>query len=117
MFVGHFAVAFAAKKVSPRVPLPALLAATCGLDLLWPFFLLTGLEVVRIDPGNTAFTPLDFVSYPWSHSLVMSLFWGALAGVVAMRMLHSTSAGIVIGAVVVSHWVLDWVSHRPDMPV
>src|SRR5215510_5990452 len=104
MFVGHLAVALGATRLRPRLPLAALAAAAFGLDLLWPLFLLLGLETVRIDPGNTAFTPLDFVSYPWSHSLLMSAVWGAIAGAVAARRLGSRTAGLVIAAAVVSHW-------------
>lgn len=116
MFVGHLAVALGATRLRPRLPLAALAAAAFGLDLLWPVFLLIGLETVRIDPGNTAFTPLDFVSYPWSHSLVMSVIWGGLAGLVAVRG-RGARAGVIIAAAVVSHWVLDVVTHRPDLPV
>jgi hypothetical protein len=75
MFVGHIAVGFASKRVVPKASLGALMAAPMALDLLWPLFLLTGWEQVRIDPGNTAFTPLDFVFYPYSHSLAMSVVW------------------------------------------
>ncbi len=117
MFVGHLAAALGAKRVEPRLPLAALVAAAFGLDLLWPIFLLAGVEVVRIDPGNTAFTPLDFVSYPWSHSLLLAAGWGALAGWVAARRLGAARTGVVLAALVVSHWVLDFVSHRPDMPI
>ena len=117
MFVGHLAVALVAKKAEPKVPLAALVAAVFGADLLWPVFLALGLEVVRIDPGNTAFTPLDFVSYPWSHSLLMDVIWGALAGSIAMWTLRSPRAGVIIGLAVVSHWVLDFASHRPDLPL
>lgn len=117
MFVGHLAVALGAKKVEPRVPLAALAAAAFGLDLLWPVFVLAGLEVVRVEPSATAFTPLDFASYPWSHSLLMSLVWGAAAGLVAARLLNSSRAGALIAAAVVSHWILDLVTHRPDLPV
>ena len=116
MFVGHLAVALAAKKVEPRLPLPSLVAAAFGLDVLWPVFLLAGLEVVRVDPGNTPFTPLDFVSYPWSHSLVTALVWGGLAGWIAAGW-GNARMGLVIAALVVSHWVLDVASHRPDMPI
>ena len=91
MFVGHLAVALGAKKIEPRLSLPALTMAAFGLDVLWPLFLLGGLEVVRIDPGNTKFTPLDFVSYPWSHSLVMSLVWGALAAALTSATLGSST--------------------------
>jgi membrane-bound metal-dependent hydrolase YbcI (DUF457 family) len=117
MFVGHFAIALGAKRAAPRVPLGLLVGATIGLDLLWPAFLLAGVESVRIDPGNTAFTPLAFDSYPWSHSLVMALVWGALLALVAFPRLKSAGAALLLGAVVVSHWVLDYVTHRPDMPV
>jgi hypothetical protein len=117
MFVGHLAVALGARKVESRLPLAALTAAAFGLDLLWPVFLLAGIEMVRIDPGNTRFTPLDFVSYPWSHSLVMSGVWGAAAGVIAASWLKTSRAGVIIAAAVVSHWVLDWITHRPDLPL
>ncbi len=80
MFVGHLAIALASKRAVPRVSLGVLVGATAWLDLIWPPLLLLGLERVRVDPGNTAFTPLAFDSYPWSHSLVMVLLWGALAG-------------------------------------
>jgi len=116
MFVGHLAVAFGAKSWSPELPLRWLVAASFGLDLLWPVFLLLGMEQVRIDPGNTAFTPLAFDSYPWSHSLGMVVIWGAIA---AAFVAHRRKAihGITVGLVLVSHWLLDFVSHRPDMPL
>ena len=76
MFVGHFAVGFAAKRLAPRASLGVLMAAPTMLDLLWPVFLALGWEKVRIDPGNTAVTPLDFVSYPISHSLLTACGWG-----------------------------------------
>ena len=73
MFVGYLAAAFAAKRLEPKVSLGAGVAAAFGFDFLWPLLLLLGIETVRIDPGNTAFTSLDFVSYPWSHSLLLTL--------------------------------------------
>lgn len=116
MFVGHLAMALAAKRAEPKLRLPALVAATYGLDLLWPIFLLFGLETVRVDPDATPFTPLDFVNYPWSHSLLLALVWGAVAGLLA-SMAGTVRMGVILAAVVVSHWFLDFVSHRPDMPV
>jgi hypothetical protein len=117
MFVGHLAVALGGRRFEPRAPLAALIAAAFGLDLLWPLFLLAGIESVRIEPGNTAFTPLNFVHYPWSHSLSMAVIWGIAAGRVAAPVLKSARAGLVVGVAVISHWVLDWVSHRPDLPL
>ena len=80
MFIGHFAVGFAMKRAAPRTSLGVMTAAAQLLDLLWPWLLLAGWERVRIDPGNTAFTPLAFDSYPISHSLVMAIGYGALFG-------------------------------------
>jgi hypothetical protein len=70
MFIGHFGLGFAAKRASPGVSLAVLFLAAQFADVLWPFLVAAGVEQVRIDPGNTAVTPLDFVSYPWSHSLL-----------------------------------------------
>ena len=78
MFIGHFAVGFAAKKFAPRTSMALLLSAPLFLDMLWPTFVLAGWEQVRVDPGNTRYTPLDFVHYPWSHSLLMSLVWATV---------------------------------------
>lgn len=117
MFVGHAAVALAAKKTAPKVSLGWLFAAVIWLDMVWPIFLLLGIERVRIDPGNTAFTPLDFVHYPWTHSLVMALGWSVLFAVVAGRFVRDRRAQLLLGLLVLSHWVLDVASHRPDMPL
>jgi hypothetical protein len=116
MFIGHFALGFAAKRARPRLSLAALFAAAQLADILWPIFVAIGLEQVRIDPGNTRFTPLDFVSYPYSHSLAMLILWGVVFGwLVAAR--SGRAAFVLIAALVVSHWVLDFVTHRPDMPL
>ena len=117
MFAGHLAVALSAKRVEPRVSLGTWVAAAFGLDLLWPIFLLIGIERVRIDPGNTAFTPLAFDHYPWSHSLAMSAAWGALAALVVYAVRKQRAGALLVAAAVVSHWVLDWVTHRPDLPL
>jgi hypothetical protein len=117
MFIGHFAVGLASKRVAPRASLGVLLAAPNLLDLLWPIFLLLGWEQVRIDPGNTAFTPLDFVSYPISHSLLTAFGWGALFALIYWAVTRYSRGAIVIGLSVVSHWVLDFIVHRPDLPL
>ena len=117
MFIGHIAVGFASKRVAPRASLGLLMAAPMALDLLWPFFLLAGWEQVRIDPGNTKFTPLDFVSYPFSHSLAMSAVWGAVFGLIYWIATRYAAGAVVIGFGVVSHWVLDLITHRPDLPL
>jgi membrane-bound metal-dependent hydrolase YbcI (DUF457 family) len=117
MFVGHIALALCAKRAAPAVSLGWLVAAVVALDLIWPLLVLSGLEQVRISRGATAFTPFIFESYPWSHSLVMAVVWGiALAGVARWRGIPA-SAGFLLVILVVSHWVLDVVTHAPDMPL
>jgi len=118
MFIGHFALGFAAKRVAPRVPLWVLFTAAQWADLLWPIFLAVGIERVRIDPGNTAVTPLDFVSYPWSHSLATLLVWGILVSLAyGATVRRDGTMAAILAPLVVSHWFLDYVTHRPDMPV
>ena len=117
MFIGHLAVALGVKKAAPRMPLGLLVGGAFGLDLLWPIFLAAGVESVRIDPGNTAFTPLAFDSYPWSHSLLLAVFWSLVAGALVGLSWKNVTAGFLMGMVVASHWLLDWVTHRPDLPL
>ncbi len=118
MFIGHIALSLAAKPVTPRVSLAVLLLASQFADVLWPILLGAGLEQVQIDPGNTAFTPLDFVSYPYSHSLLLLVVWGVLLGLLcASRMGGNRVVFMAVSGLVVSHWVLDAVTHRPDMPL
>jgi membrane-bound metal-dependent hydrolase YbcI (DUF457 family) len=117
MFIGHFAVGFAAKKFAPRASLAPLLAAPLFLDLLWPILVLLGWEHVRIDPGNTRYTPLDLWDYPWSHSLLMSIVWATAFALIYQLITRYRPGAIAIWIGVVSHWLLDWISHRPDMPL
>ena len=117
MFIGHFAVAFATKKVAPKASLGTLVIAAAFLDVVWPVLVLLGIEHFRIVPGFTAINPFDFTYYPWSHSLLMTLAW-SLAFALAYFAASRDRAGAVWMAIVVaSHWVLDFVSHRPDMPL
>ncbi|HEY8021798.1 MAG TPA: hypothetical protein VIH93_11885 [Thermoanaerobaculia bacterium] len=117
MFAGHFAVAFGGKRAAPAVSLGTLFMAAQFLDLLWPCFLLLGIEEVRITPGITAVTPFDFVSYPYSHSLVAAVGWSLLFGGGYWLVRRSLRGSVVLGALVLSHWVLDLVAHRPDLPL
>lgn len=117
MFLGHFAVAFGAKKFYPRLSLGTLFIASQFLDLLWPVLLILGVERVRVDPGNTVVTPLAFEYYPISHSLLMVLGWAVLFAV-GYRLIRQRKQGtVLIGIVVVSHWILDLITHRPDLPL
>jgi membrane-bound metal-dependent hydrolase YbcI (DUF457 family) len=117
MFIGHFGVGFGAKAVAPKVSLGSLFLAAQCIDLLWPTFLLLGIERVRIDPRATKVTPLDFVYYPISHSLLAVLGWAVLVAVAYQLLRHSRHGAVVLGLAVVSHWLLDAIVHRPDLPL
>lgn len=119
MFIGHFAVGFAAKRVAPGASLGTLFLAAQFIDLLWPLLLLFGLERVRIVPGITAMTPLDFEHYPWSHSLLMVAVTGLAAGGLYWLFTGRRNAGgaTLVALLALSHWVLDWVTHQPDLPL
>jgi hypothetical protein len=117
MIIGHYAVAMAAKKWAPRTSLGTLIAAAAFLDLLWPVLLLAGVEQVVIAPGITAFTPLDFTSYPWSHSLLLSAAYGVLFAAGYFALTGYGAGAIAVVLLVPSHWLLDWMVHRPDLPL
>jgi membrane-bound metal-dependent hydrolase YbcI (DUF457 family) len=117
VFIGHNAVGFASKRYAPNASLGALMLAPMLLDVLWPVFVLAGIEHFRIEPGITAFTPFDFYDYPWSHSLLMAVVWSVLAGVGYWVWRRDGRAAVVIAIGVVSHWVFDFIVHRPDLPL
>lgn len=139
MFIGHYAVGFAARAaLGKRFPktapsLGTFFLAAQWVDLIWPLTLLTGLEQVRIAPGNTAVTPLDFVHYPYTHSLLAGVVWALMVGGVwwlqrrrsaaaggagqAEQAGRAKQAALWVGAAVLSHWVLDFLTHRPDLPL
>jgi hypothetical protein len=117
LFIGHFGVGFAAKRIIPKTSLGTLLLASQFIDLLWPFFLIFGIEVVAIDPGNTAFTPLDFIYYPFSHSLLGVLIWALIFGAVYYLIRKDLNSSFILGILVLSHWILDFITHRPDLPI
>lgn len=117
MFIGHVAVGFAAKKYAPQTSLGLLLAAPLLSDLLWPIFLGLGWEHVRIVPGITRYNAFDLYDYPWSHSLLLCGAWGALFGGIYYAIARYRAGAIAIWIGVVSHWILDWITHIPDMPL
>lgn len=119
MFVGHFALGLGAKRLAPAVSLGTLLIACQAADLIWPNLVLLGIERLAIVPGDTVVTPLQFQSYPYSHSLLTLVIWGALAAGLyrLLRPASSLTTFFVIAGLVLSHWVLDVASHRSDMPL
>lgn len=117
MFIGHFAIGLTASRLEKRLPLGTALVASQLPDALWPYFLLTGAETVAIAPGDTAMTPLRFESYPWSHSLLMVAVWGVLASVAYRAAGRPSRVAWLLTPLAISHWILDFITHRPDMPL
>ena len=117
MFIGHFAVSFAAKKAAPRVSLGTMILSASFIDLLWPLFLVLGWEHVRVSPGITTVTPLDFYYYPITHSLAGVLGWSLLLGGIYWLLRRDFKSALIVGLGVLSHWVLDFLTHRPDLPL
>ncbi|MFL5608047.1 MAG: metal-dependent hydrolase [Gemmatimonadaceae bacterium] len=117
MLLGHYGVAFGAKRLVPRTSLGTLFFAAQFLDELWPVLLLLGMEQVRVVPGLMRANPLDFVRYPISHSLLMAIVWGALIGGTYASVRRDRRGGLILGLLVVSHWLLDLPMHRPDLPL
>jgi hypothetical protein len=119
MFVGHYSVSFAARARGFAIPLWVLFIAVQLLDVVWAPLVLLGVEKVRIVPGITASNPLDLYYMPYTHSLVAAILW-SVAAAVAYRLAvpnAGRTAPIVIGIAVFSHWVLDLIVHRPDLPI
>lgn len=117
MFIGHFGIGLAAKAIDKKPSLGTLFFASQFIDLLWPILLIFGLEQVKLDLGNTAFTPLDFVYYPFSHSLISVCFLSCLFGAVYFLIKKNIKGSVLLGGLVMSHWVLDLITHRPDLPL
>ncbi len=117
MFIGHYALALAAKRAAPQTSLGPLFAAASLADLLWPVFLLAGWEQVRIAPGTNHFLTLAFDSYPISHSLLTLIAWGTVFALLYRMHTGYARGALVVALLVLSHWALDFVTHRPDMPL
>jgi hypothetical protein len=117
VFIGHFAVGLGAKKAAPQVKLGTLFFAAQFLDLLWPLLLIAGIEHVRINPHVIPFLRLDLYDYPISHSLFTSLMWSGLIGGAYFLINKSKRNAFIVGCVVFSHWLLDFISHTPDLPL
>jgi hypothetical protein len=119
VFVGHYGPSFAGKAWKSSIPLWVLFLAVQLLDVFWSIFVLLGIEKVRIVPGITATNPLDLYYMPYTHGLIPALLWSALAAILyrMFRDADGWSSAFVVGSAVFSHWVLDLLVHRPDLPL
>lgn len=117
MFIGHYGVALAGKKLDQRPSLGTMFLAAQFLDVLWPVFILLGIEHVSIVHASDPFLTLDFTYYPFSHSLLASAVWGALFGLGYYLIRKNLKGAVILGILVVSHWILDLIVHVPDLPL
>ena len=116
MLAGHYSSALLAKRLVPAAPFWALALAAQLVDVFWAVFVMAGVEHLRIDPSLPS-NPLDLYHLPWTHSLVGAFAWAAAAAVLAQAVWRRTAISAAIGATVLSHWVLDLLVHRPDLPL
>ena len=117
MFIGHFGAGFAGKNFSKSASLGTYFMAAQWVDLIWPILVLLGIEKVEIEPGISSVTPLDFTYYPFTHSLFGVLIWALLFGFVYFLIKKNSRVAIILGLLVLSHWVLDLFVHVPDLPI
>jgi hypothetical protein len=117
MLVGHFAIGFVAKRVEPKISLGTLALAAMIADFLWCIFMMAGIEHVRFKPGMGAANYFDASNIAMSHSLLMNTIWAALFAATYFLRRHYQQGAWVLFVVVLSHWLLDFVAHRPDMPL
>lgn len=120
MFIGHYGVSFGGSAADRSIRLWVLFVAVQLLDIVWGVLVLLGVEDVRIVPGITATNPLDLYYMPYSHSLAAAILWSVAAGI-AYHLWRGRGTGLrsgaIVGAAVLSHWLLDLVVHRPDLPL
>lgn len=117
MFIGHFGAGFAGKKFSKSASLGTYFMAAQWIDLIWPILVLLGIEKVEIEPGISSVTPLNFTYYPFTHSLFGVLIWAILFGTVYYYIKNNFKTAIILGLLVLSHWLLDLLVHIPDLPI
>jgi hypothetical protein len=117
VFLGHFGIGFGAKRVAAKVSLGTLILAAELLDLVFAILLLAGVEHASVKPGLMAASSLDLYSYPYSHSLAATLVYSILLGGVYFVVKRDLRSATVVGLAVSSHWFLDLIMHRPDLPL
>lgn len=117
MLVGHFAAGLLAKRAAPQASLGTFVLAAVAADLLWCLFLLVGIEHVAVQPGSTTQNSLHAIEIGYSHGLATDLLWATIfAGIWFWRRRSARSAAFLFAAVL-SHWLFDFISHAPDMPL
>ena len=117
MFIGHFAVGLLSRRDEKLPSLAMMFLAVQLLDLIWPILVLLGVETLSIDPGNTKLTHLSFDYYPYSHSLLAAFIWSLIIGALYFLFNKNRRGSLILGGLVMSHWILDFITHKPDLPL
>lgn len=117
MFIGHFAVGLLSRRDEKLPSLAMMFLAVQLLDLIWPILVLLGVETLSIDPGNTKLTHLSFDYYPYSHSLLAASIWSVIIGALYFLFNKNRRGSLILGGLVMSHWILDFITHKPDLPL
>ena len=117
LVLGHYGVAFAAKRLTPRTSLGTLVLAAQWLDELWPILVVAGIEQVGLSSAPVGASTLDFIYYPFSHSLAAALVWGVIFALVYFFLRRDKRSALIVGLLVLSHWILDFPMHMPDLPL
>ncbi len=117
MFIGHYSASFVAKAVAPAAPLWLLLVAAQLADIFWGVFILSGVEHATLD-ATLLSNPLVLQHMPYTHSLVATIVWSLVAFLIARKAMGCTARdSLVVAVVVASHWLLDLIVHRSDLPL
>jgi hypothetical protein len=115
LLVGHIGVGLLGKSLEPKLSLGTLVFATVLADLLWCVLLFAGVESAQLRPGKGAVNYLASVEFPFSHSLLMTLVWGVIFGALYFWKRRYVRGAVVVFGAVLSHWVLDFIAHKPDL--
>lgn len=117
MFVGHYAAALTARAAEPRAPLWSYVLGCQAIDIAWSGLVLAGVEKASVDPSLPG-SSLVLSYMPYTHGLPTAVLWSIAVGAGLMLLLKlPRRVGVVLGLVVFSHWVLDFLVHRPDLPL
>ncbi|OGB24431.1 MAG: hypothetical protein A3I66_10480 [Burkholderiales bacterium RIFCSPLOWO2_02_FULL_57_36] len=121
MLMGHYSSALVAKRIAPSLSLPLLFVSSQLIDFFWGILVLFGIEKLHVIPGFNPSNPLDLYFMPYTHSLPAAIIWSGGAAVLyylfAKTPVHRVRNALLIGAVVGSHWILDFIVHLPDLPL
>jgi len=117
LFIGHYGVSFAIKRAEPAIPLWVAFVAVQFLDLLWAILVLLGIERAQVSAMHRGSLPLDLEYMPYTHSLVAAIIWSVVGYAICRAFPRSHRFALFVALAILSHWFLDLIVHRPDLPL